>query len=236
MGHRQPDDHHIMASATVNETAGKDKTAMADFFSPDVIKLVLHNPTTAHRLKEFCQSTACAENMEFLDKVSLSMEHMSEPILIPQSRGLCLVLRCIYEASTVDTSSRSCLTSKALIRTTLINTFQIQQYNQLLTQASDLLAEIQAEFLTAGSPEQVNLPDSLLRSTISNIASTRESSIPTISSLMDPARDHIESLIAEDIYPRFVMRQIMISAKAGLSTNKSQYQGLGDCFCLTEPS
>lgn len=48
-----------------------DKAAMTDFFSPDVVKLVLHNPTTAYRLKTFCQSTACAENMEFLEKVCI---------------------------------------------------------------------------------------------------------------------------------------------------------------------
>ncbi|TGO55949.1 hypothetical protein BCON_0084g00170 [Botryotinia convoluta] len=41
----------------------------ADFFSSEVFYIVLHNPTTAHRFLKFCQSRACAENLEFLQKV-----------------------------------------------------------------------------------------------------------------------------------------------------------------------
>ncbi|KAH8659240.1 hypothetical protein BGZ60DRAFT_517847 [Tricladium varicosporioides] len=43
---------------------------IADFFGPEVFRIVLQNPTTAHRLKRFCQSRACGENMEFLQKVN----------------------------------------------------------------------------------------------------------------------------------------------------------------------
>ncbi len=42
---------------------------MADFFSAEVFNIVIHNPTTAHRFLRFCQSRACGENMEFLQKV-----------------------------------------------------------------------------------------------------------------------------------------------------------------------
>jgi len=42
---------------------------MADFFSSEVFNIVIHNPTTAHRFLRFCQSRACGENMEFLQKV-----------------------------------------------------------------------------------------------------------------------------------------------------------------------
>lgn len=43
---------------------------IADFYSPEVFRVVLNNPTTAHRLKRFCQSRACGEDMEYLQKVS----------------------------------------------------------------------------------------------------------------------------------------------------------------------
>lgn len=43
---------------------------MADFFSPEVFQIVLHNPATAHRLHKFSQARMCGENMEFLEKVS----------------------------------------------------------------------------------------------------------------------------------------------------------------------
>ena len=44
---------------------------LADFFSSEVFQIVLHNPTTAHRLHKFCQARMCGENMEFLEKVWL---------------------------------------------------------------------------------------------------------------------------------------------------------------------
>lgn len=42
---------------------------LADFFSSEVFQIVLHNPTTAHRLSKFSQARMCGENMEFLEKV-----------------------------------------------------------------------------------------------------------------------------------------------------------------------
>lgn len=48
-----------------------------DFFSQDVFQMVLHNPTTSHLLMKFSQSRFCAENIDFLDRVSIVL-----PILI----------------------------------------------------------------------------------------------------------------------------------------------------------
>lgn len=48
-----------------------------DFFSPEVFQIVLHNPATAHRFLRFCQSRACGENMEFLEKVRAYMGPLS---------------------------------------------------------------------------------------------------------------------------------------------------------------
>ena len=45
---------------------------MADFFSSEVFRIVLHNPATAHRLSKFCQARLCGENMEFLEKVIIT--------------------------------------------------------------------------------------------------------------------------------------------------------------------
>lgn len=43
--------------------------SMADFFTPDVFRAVLKDPATAIRLKAFCESSACGENIAFLEKV-----------------------------------------------------------------------------------------------------------------------------------------------------------------------
>ena len=61
---------------------GLDKNAngLADFFSTEVFQIVLHNPTTAHRLLKFSQARMCGENMEFLEKVGA--------VLVPKSASL----------------------------------------------------------------------------------------------------------------------------------------------------
>lgn len=58
---------------------GLDKTAngLADFFSTEVFQIVLHNPTTAHRLLKFSQARMCGENMEFLEKVGAAAHPQS---------------------------------------------------------------------------------------------------------------------------------------------------------------
>ena len=55
------------------QTTGSNLGAngLADFFSQEVFRIVLHNPTTAHRLLKFSQARMCGENMEFLEKVRL---------------------------------------------------------------------------------------------------------------------------------------------------------------------
>jgi hypothetical protein len=58
--------------------AGVNQSFVTDFFSPEVFQVVLHNPTTAHRFLQFCQSRACGENMEFLNKVSCYCEFLKE--------------------------------------------------------------------------------------------------------------------------------------------------------------
>ena len=58
-------------AAKSNGAAGVGAAGLADFFSPEVFQIVLHNPTTAHQLLKFSQSRFCGENMEFLEKVGL---------------------------------------------------------------------------------------------------------------------------------------------------------------------
>lgn len=52
---------------------GQGRNGFTDFFSSEVFQIVLHNPTTAHRFLKFCQSRACSENIEFLQKVRKSL-------------------------------------------------------------------------------------------------------------------------------------------------------------------
>lgn len=45
-------------------------TRLADFFSPEILQIVLHNPTTAHQFRKFARTRLCGENLDFLEKVS----------------------------------------------------------------------------------------------------------------------------------------------------------------------
>lgn len=58
----------IMEENRVGQPSGPLST-MTDFFSSEIFHIVLHNPTTAHRFLRFCQSRACGENIEFLQRV-----------------------------------------------------------------------------------------------------------------------------------------------------------------------
>lgn len=56
-------------SIAETEASTASSIRLANFFGLEVFQIVLHNPTTSHRLTKFCQSRFCAENMEFLERV-----------------------------------------------------------------------------------------------------------------------------------------------------------------------
>ncbi|MCJ1378673.1 hypothetical protein MMC17_001772 [Xylographa soralifera] len=65
--------HNDAASMTSTQRnvplSGMMGTGAADFFSPEIFQIVLHNPTTSHQLLQYSQSRFCGENMEFLERV-----------------------------------------------------------------------------------------------------------------------------------------------------------------------
>ena len=76
-GHQQDDDSSraynpppsSFSSPKQQNFGDRGPNGLADFFSNEVFQIVLHNPTTAHRLSKFSQARMCGENMEFLEKV-----------------------------------------------------------------------------------------------------------------------------------------------------------------------
>jgi phototropin len=55
--------------STTSNGNGTATSGVADFFSPEVFQIVLHNPATAHQLLKFSQARMSGENMEFLERV-----------------------------------------------------------------------------------------------------------------------------------------------------------------------
>jgi len=112
---------------------------------------------------------------------------------------------------------------------------QVQQYSQLLTQAQALLTEIHATYTCPDATDPVNITETISKDLTSAIDTTSSVILPGMQDMFEPARKHVEDLIQDDIYPRFVKHQLMASATMALAQDRKTYQGLGDCFCLTDP-
>ncbi|KAI5207258.1 hypothetical protein AUEXF2481DRAFT_48095 [Aureobasidium subglaciale EXF-2481] len=170
---------HERSTTKSSDTNSRPRSGMADFFAPDVFQAVLSDPVTAIRLRSFCESSACSENIVFLEKIA--------------------------------------------------------QYNQLVTQARDLLSEIHATYTSPNATEPVNLTEIISKDLNSAVNTATNVTFYGMQDILDNARKHVEGLIRDDIYPRFVTHQLATSAKMALAHKRQTYQGLGDCFCLTDP-
>lgn len=69
----------------------------------------------------------------------------------------------------------------------------------------------------------------------SDIKQTTKFIIPSLETIFDEAQIHVERLLASEIYVRFVKHQITTEATLALADHREKFQGLGDCFCLTDP-
>lgn len=152
---------------------------LADFFSSEVFQIVLHNPTTAHRLAKFCQARMCGENMEFLEKVD--------------------------------------------------------RYSALLDELMTIMTDINRSYTSTESPQQLGISTSMLKRINADIKASTTSTLPAMESIFAEAQEGVENILRSSIYPRFVKYQMTNSASKALSSDRSRYQGLGDCFCLTDP-
>ncbi|MCJ1273597.1 hypothetical protein MMC21_001390 [Puttea exsequens] len=159
---------------------GANGNGLADFFSPEVFQIVLHNPTTAHRLLKFSQARMCGENMEFLEKVD--------------------------------------------------------RFTALLDELTTIMTDIHYSYTSNEAPKQLGVPAPMLKQINGDIKTFTTSTLPSMESIFSDAQDNVENILKTAIYPRFVKYQMTNSASKALSQDRSRYQGLGDCFCLTDPN
>ncbi|KAI0163605.1 hypothetical protein BJ166DRAFT_465879 [Pestalotiopsis sp. NC0098] len=152
----------------------------ADFFSPGIFQVVIHNPATAYQLQKFCETQYCGENVEFLQKVEL-------------------------------------------YRTTVNN-------------LAGILAEIHKTYISEQSRKQVNVAGELMGAVHNSMKSLVTDTLPSMESMFDNMQEKIEQLLFDDIYPRFVRHQVTLETARSLTADRGRYQGLGDCFCLSNPT
>ena len=96
--------------------------------------------------------------------------------------------------------------------------------------------DIHRNYISVNAPEQLNLGEQMLTKINKDLKATLTMTFPKLESIFTSPQNEIESLVASDIYPRFVRHQLTMSATKALAGNRSKYAGLGDCFVLTNPA
>ena len=98
------------------------------------------------------------------------------------------------------------------------------------------MTEIHQSYTSNEAPKQLGVNVNVLRRINGEIRQATTSTLPSMESVFTEAQSETEALLRTAVYPRFVKYQMTNSASKALSTDREKYQGLGDCFCLTDPN
>ena len=112
---------------------------------------------------------------------------------------------------------------------------RVDRFNTLLDEMTKIMSDINHSYTSTEAPRQLNLAPAILKRINADIKHTTQNTLPAMELIFADAQESIEKLLATDVYPRFVKYQITMSAVRALSTDRTKYAGLGDCFCLTNP-
>jgi superfamily I DNA and RNA helicase len=112
---------------------------------------------------------------------------------------------------------------------------KVDQYNRALDEVTQILSTIHTTYTSSDAPRQINLSHSNIKRLSTDIKQTTGLVLPGLESIFVGAQQHVEKLLADDTYPRFVKHQVTASATAALADHRERFAGLGDCFCMTDP-
>ncbi|KAK6223596.1 Aureochrome1 [Colletotrichum tabaci] len=112
---------------------------------------------------------------------------------------------------------------------------KVEQYQTVLNDLAGIMTSIHKDFLAEDSTKQINVNGELRKSVHAEMKSLVTKTLPSMETLFSELQESVEQDVFLDIYPRFVRSQMALSATRALSSNRHTYQGLGDCFCLTNP-
>ncbi|KAF9876405.1 blue light receptor [Colletotrichum karsti] len=113
---------------------------------------------------------------------------------------------------------------------------KVEQYQTTLNDLAGIMTSIHKDYLSESSAKQINVNGELRKSVHTEMKSTVTKTLPAMEALFTDLQESVEQDVFLDIYPRFVRYQMALSATRALATNRHSYQGLGDCFCLTNPA
>ena len=97
------------------------------------------------------------------------------------------------------------------------------------------MTDIHQNYTSTEAPRQLGVATSLLKKINMDIRTSTTSTLPSMETIFAEAQEGVENILRSAVYPRFVKYQMTTSASKALSTDRQRYQGLGDCFCLTDP-
>ncbi|KAJ0162163.1 Phototropin-1A, partial [Colletotrichum tanaceti] len=112
---------------------------------------------------------------------------------------------------------------------------KVEQYQTVLNDLAGIMTSIHKDFLAEDSTKQINVNGELRKSVHAEMKSLVTRTLPSMETLFSELQQSVEQDVFLDIYPRFVRSQMALSAARALSSDRHAYQGLGDCFCLTNP-
>ena len=113
---------------------------------------------------------------------------------------------------------------------------QVDRYNALLDELSSVLSEIHDSYTSSDAPKQLATPLPILNRLNTDIKAFTNNTLPSMEFMFAEAQENVESILRTSVYPRFVKYQMTNSASKALSSDRREYEGLGDCFCLTDPA
>ncbi|KAK8090438.1 hypothetical protein PG997_005399 [Apiospora hydei] len=113
---------------------------------------------------------------------------------------------------------------------------KVNQYQESLNGLSGQLAHIHKTFISDSSASQLGgVPRELLLQAHRDIKTTVSGTFAGMEGLFGDLQKRVEQTVFTDIYPRFVREKVALSAIYALANDRHKYQGLGDCFCLSDP-
>lgn len=112
---------------------------------------------------------------------------------------------------------------------------RIDEYRATLNTLAGQMATIHKTFVSPGSASQINVPQTQLRRVHRDMKTLVNQALPSMETVFSELQEQVETMVYQDIYPRFVRHQVALSASRALGSDRFKYQGLGDCFCLTNP-
>ncbi|KAL8736301.1 MAG: hypothetical protein Q9166_000456 [cf. Caloplaca sp. 2 TL-2023] len=113
---------------------------------------------------------------------------------------------------------------------------KVDRYNALLDELATIMTDIHYNFTATEAPKQIGIPTTLLRKINADIRTSTTSTLPSMEKIFSNAQENVENILRSAVYPRFVKYQMTNSASKALASDRQKYQGLGDCFCLTDPA